>query len=52
MGSFSTIGGVTKLSQLIVDSDLNMNNFKIVNLREGSDMQDAVNLKILLALID
>ncbi|MCR8463656.1 MAG: hypothetical protein QXH55_05710 [Candidatus Korarchaeota archaeon] len=50
MGSFSTIG-VTKLSELIVDSDLDMNNFKIINLKEGLNPNDATNLKILLALI-
>ncbi|MEM0506653.1 MAG: hypothetical protein QXW58_05310 [Thermosphaera sp.] len=40
-----------RTSQIIADADLDMKNYKIINLKEGLKSLDAVNLKMLIALL-
>lgn len=51
MGGFNTSIIPPKTSQIVADGDLDMKNYKIINLKESKEIVDAVNLKLLLALI-
>lgn len=51
MGGFNTTVIAPRTSQIIADSDLDMRNYKIINLKEGLKISDATNLKLLMALI-
>ncbi|MEM3662375.1 MAG: hypothetical protein QXI68_02200 [Sulfolobales archaeon] len=51
MGGFNTTVIAPRTSQIIADSDLDMKNYKIINLKEGKNLLDSTNLKIVLALL-
>lgn len=51
MAGFNTSVIAPRTSQIIADGDLDMKNYKIVNLKESLGLLDAVNLKILMALL-
>lgn len=48
MGGFNTTVIAPRTSQIIADSDLDMKNYKIINLKEGINPSDVVNFKLLL----
>lgn len=51
MAGFNTTVVAPRTSQILADGDLDMKGFRIVNLREGLKLLDAVNIKILMALM-
>ncbi|MEM1726580.1 MAG: hypothetical protein QXD86_05880 [Candidatus Bathyarchaeia archaeon] len=51
MAGFNTTVIAPRTSQIIADGDLDMKNYKIINLKIGLNPLDAVNLKTLMALL-
>lgn len=51
MGGFNTQVLAPRTSQILADGNLNMRNYRVINLGRSISYKDAVNLEILLMLM-